>query len=224
MLNDATIRALGSSTKPRKVFDAKGLYLFVTPSGGRLWRLKYRFPPRSPGNKEKSISLGAYPEVSLEQARERRGAARRDIANGINPSLRRICEKIFLSNTFEAVAREFVGVLRAASISAETPSRAAADQIQVALKPPHHRRARSREPISASTVDTMERRLEMHVFPYIGDRDVQPLRAPELLEVLRRIESKGTLILLIVRARSAVECSAMRGQRAVSARTSPQTS
>lgn len=192
MLDEATVRAFETDTKPRKVFDAKGLYLLLTPSGGRLWRFKYRFPPRCPDSKEKAISLGAYPDVSLEQARERRDAARRDLANGINPSLRRTCEKVCLGNTFESVAREFIGVLRAASIATETPSRAAADLIQVALKSPHWRRPRTREPISVETVDTMERRLEMHVFPYIGQRDVQLLRAPELLEVLRRIEARGT--------------------------------
>lgn len=192
MLDETTLGALEAGAKPRKVFDAKGLYLLVTPSGGRLWRFKYRFPARTPGNKEKTISLGAYPDVALEQARERRDAARRDIAKGINPSLRRTCEKICLGNTFESVAREFIGVLRAANISADAPSRTAAELIQVALKSPRYRRSRSREPISADTVDTMERRLEMHVFPYIGARDVQLLRAPELLEVLRRIESRGT--------------------------------
>jgi hypothetical protein len=62
--------------------------------------------------------------------------------------------------------------LRASNISAESSSRAAAELIELALKSPHARRRRSREPISAGTVDTMERRLEMHVFPYIGERDV----------------------------------------------------
>jgi integrase len=192
MLNDDVIRALRAGPKPQKMSDGKGLYLAVMPSGGRLWRFRYRFPPRTPGNTEHVISLGPYPEVSLEQARERRDAARRDVFNGINPRLRRTCVKICIGNTFESVAREFIGVLRAANIPAETPSLAAADLIQRALKWPRYRRPRSREPISADTVDTMERRLEMHVFPYLGGRDVQLLRAPELLEVLRRIESRGT--------------------------------
>jgi hypothetical protein len=91
MLNDEAIRSLRTGAKSRKVFDEKGLYLFVTPTGGRFWRLKYRFPLRTPGSRESTVSLGPFPEISLEQARERRDAARRDIANGINPSLRRIC-------------------------------------------------------------------------------------------------------------------------------------
>ena len=192
MLSDEAIRALRTGPKPKKLFDGKGLYLLVMPTGSRLWRFKYFYPPRSPHSKEQGIALGHYPEISLEQARERRDTARRDLANGINPSLRRTCEKICLGNTFEAVAREFIGVLRAANIRAESPSRAAAELIALALQSPHARRRRSREPISADTVDTIERRLELHVFPYIGERDVQLLRAPELLEVLRRIESRGT--------------------------------
>jgi hypothetical protein len=94
MLSNDVIRALRPSNKNRKSFDEKGLYLLLTPSGGRLWRFKYRFPPRTPNNKEKSISLGTYPEVSLDQARERRDAARRDVANGIDPSLRRTCDNV----------------------------------------------------------------------------------------------------------------------------------
>jgi hypothetical protein len=60
------------------------------PGDRRLWRLKYDFPPRAPGNKEKCISLGIYPEVSLEQARERRNVARQEVANVIDPNLREV--------------------------------------------------------------------------------------------------------------------------------------
>jgi hypothetical protein len=75
MLNENVIRFSRPVTRKQKLFDEKGLYLLLTPSGGRLWRFKYRFPPRAPGNKEKCLSLGAYPEVSLERARV-------DVANG----------------------------------------------------------------------------------------------------------------------------------------------
>ena len=176
MLQDADINVLRPSSKHQKFTDEKGLSLLVTPSGSRLWRFRYRFPPRAPNSKEKMISLGSYPEIPLEQARERRDAARRDVANGIDPSLRRTCEKICLERTFETVARGFLGVLRATSINVESSSPVAARLINQALKPPHHRRSRMREPISANTVETMERRLEMHVFPYIGEKDVQFLR------------------------------------------------
>jgi integrase len=192
MLTDEAIRNIRATNTNRKLFDEKGLYLLVTPGGAQPWRFKYYFPPRASDNKEKCISLGSYPEVSLEQARERCDAARQDVANGIDPTVRRTCEKICLGDTFEAVAREFLNVLRAANIPAESPSPAAANLIQQALTSSRFRRPRIREPISAETVDTMERRLELHVFPYIGGQAVHRLRAPELLEVLRRIESRGT--------------------------------
>ena len=116
MLTDDVIRAVqAAAASPQKLFDEKGLYLLITPGGTRLWRLKYHFPPRSSGNREKLISLGSYPEVSLAQARERRDAARRDIATGIDPSVRRTCERLCVASSFESVAREFIGVLRAAS-------------------------------------------------------------------------------------------------------------
>jgi Arm DNA-binding domain len=107
---------------------------------------KYYFPPRKPGNKEKCISLGTYPDVSLEQARQRRYAARKDLASGINPTLRRTCEKICLGNTIESVAHKFIGVLRGANIIPESPS-PVADLIRQALKSPH--RTRSREPLTS---------------------------------------------------------------------------
>lgn len=190
MLADDLIRAFQAATSPQKLFNEKGLYLLLTPAGGRLWQFEYHSPPRCCGNNEKLISLGSYPEVSLAQAREPRDAARRDIATRIDPSLRRTCERIRLGNAFESVAREFIGVLRAANISPENPSWAAADLIEKTRMPSP--RSRRRKPISAETVDTMERRLELHVYPYIGGRDVRLLTARELLEVLRRIESRGT--------------------------------
>lgn len=90
MLNEDAIPFFRPATRKQKLFDEKGLYLLLMPSGSRLWRFKYRFPPRVPGNKEKCISLGAYPEVSLERARKRRDAARLDVVNGTDPSLRRL--------------------------------------------------------------------------------------------------------------------------------------
>jgi hypothetical protein len=104
MLTDEAIRNIRATNTNRKLFDEKGLYLLVTPGGAQPWRFKYYFPPRASDNKEKCISLGSYPEVSLEQARERCDAARQDVANGIDPTVRRTCEKICLGDTFEAVA------------------------------------------------------------------------------------------------------------------------
>lgn len=93
-------------TKAFKMADGEGMYLEITPSGGKYWRLKYRF-----GNKEKKLALGVYPEVSLAEARERRFDARKLLAAGIDPSEARQEQKrtalLNAANTFEAVAREW---------------------------------------------------------------------------------------------------------------------
>ena len=81
MLNDARVRAAKPTEKAYKLYDERGLFLFVTPTGGRLWRLKYRIHGR-----EKLISLGAYPDVALKRAREKRDEARKLVADGTDPS------------------------------------------------------------------------------------------------------------------------------------------
>jgi hypothetical protein len=63
MLSNDVISALLPGTKNRKLYDGKGLYMLVTPTGGKLWRLKYYFPQRTTNNKEKLLALGSYPEV-----------------------------------------------------------------------------------------------------------------------------------------------------------------
>jgi hypothetical protein len=70
-LTDTAIRNAKPSGKPDKMFDERGLYLLIQPSGGKLWRLKYYYL-----RKEKKLSLGRYPDVSLKLARERRDEAR----------------------------------------------------------------------------------------------------------------------------------------------------
>ena len=105
-LTDTAIRAAKSAAKPVKLSDEKGLYLEVAPTGGKWWRLKYRF-----GGKEKRISLGVYPDVGLKLARERRDEARRLLADGIDPGEHRKAHKSARAdasaNSFEAVAREW---------------------------------------------------------------------------------------------------------------------
>lgn len=191
MLTDTFIRAAKPTEKPRKLFDQKGLYLLVMPSGGRLWRFKYRFPS-GPHRKEKLLSLGPYPEVSLKQAREKTAEARRALANGVDPAVKRKCEEASAADTFQAVALELFAVLRKASLAGEEPPVAAAEVVEQTISPHRRRRPRKREPISAETIDTMNRRLELHVLPYIGARPVGAITAPQLLEILRRIESRGT--------------------------------
>ncbi len=80
-LTDSAIRAAKPGEKDRKLTDEKGLHLLVTPTGSKLWRLKYRY-----GGKEKKLALGSYPEISLEEARYKAEDARRQLLNGIDPS------------------------------------------------------------------------------------------------------------------------------------------
>ena len=103
MLTDTAIRAAKPREKAYKLFDGLGLYLEVTPTGSKLWRLKYRHDGR-----ENRLALGAHPDTSLKVARERRDAARRGLAAGIDPSSQRQAEKLANANTFEAVAREWL--------------------------------------------------------------------------------------------------------------------
>lgn len=100
-LTDTAVRNAKPKDKPCKLPDGKGLYLLIAPTGGKLWRLKYRF-----AGKEKLLSFGGYPDVSLAQARERRDEARRLLANGIDPSAFRKGEAL-AQETFEAIAREW---------------------------------------------------------------------------------------------------------------------
>jgi len=159
-LTDTAIRKAKPAEKPYKLFDERGLYLEVTPTGGKWWRLKYRFD-----GKEKRLSLGAYPDVKLKDARDRRDEARKLLANGIDPSENRKVQKAVkqdrAANSFQVVAREW--------FAKHTPNWA-----------DHHS-------------DRIIRRLERDIFPWIGGSPIADVTAPELLAVVRRIESRGAL-------------------------------
>ncbi|MHB1214233.1 MAG: tyrosine-type recombinase/integrase [Thiobacillus sp.] len=105
-LSDVAVRNAKPGVKAVRMFDGGGLYLEISPSGGKLWRFKYRF-----GGKEKVLALGKYPEVSLKEARERRDDARKLLANDLDPSEHRKQQKAIkterASNSFEVVAREW---------------------------------------------------------------------------------------------------------------------
>jgi integrase len=102
-LTDTAIRQTRPAGKAYKLADGQGLYLYCTPTGARLWRVKYRIEGR-----EKVLSLGAYPEVGLKRAREKRDDARRTLADRIDPGAKRQAEKAARVDTFEAVALEWL--------------------------------------------------------------------------------------------------------------------
>ena len=102
-LTDAKIRAAKPDEKPYKLADSGNMFLLVHPNGSRYWRLRYRFL-----GKEKVMSLGAYPDVSLAQARDGMGAARKLLASGTDPMAQRASDKITkqasAENSFQSVA------------------------------------------------------------------------------------------------------------------------
>lgn len=159
-LTDPAVRNARSGPKPIRLFDGGGLYLEVTPAGGKLWRLKYRF-----AGKEKRLALGAYPAVSLKVARDRRDEAKRKLSAGIDPAAEKRAEKArqvqLSASSFEVVAREW-------------------DARHLAKRAPSHRAK-------------VMARLERDVFPYIGRRPVSEITAPEILDVLHRIERRNVL-------------------------------
>lgn len=105
-LTDRQCQTAKPEKKARKLFDGKGLYLEVTTSGAKYWRLKYRF-----AGKEKRLALGVYPEVSLKQARIATDKARELIADNIDPSKEKQSQKELIKlkaeNSFQAIALEW---------------------------------------------------------------------------------------------------------------------
>ncbi|MFO1465884.1 MAG: integrase arm-type DNA-binding domain-containing protein [Steroidobacteraceae bacterium] len=153
-LTETAIRAAKPTHKPYKRFDGQGLYLLVMPTGGRLWRFKFRS-----GGKEKLLSLGSYPDVSLKQARAKRDAMRSEVANGADPAARRKSEKLSDADSFEALAREWLEGQRHA--------------------------------FTVSTFQKAERLFERAIYPYLGAKPIKVIDAPAILEVLRRLETRG---------------------------------
>ena len=107
MLTRIKIESVKPTSKRQRIFDGRGLYLEIAPSGGRWWRFKYRF-----AGKEKRISLGVYPEIGIKEARERRDDARKKLSANIDPGAQRKAEAIAVvenkENTFKAIAGEWI--------------------------------------------------------------------------------------------------------------------
>ena len=105
-LTATAVKQAKPAAKTKRLYDEKGLYLEISPKGGKWWRFKYLID-----RKEKRISLGVYPEVSLKDARDRRDENRKLVANGIDPSAQRKAQKAkratATANSFEAIATEW---------------------------------------------------------------------------------------------------------------------
>lgn len=158
-LTAASIRNAKSRSKSYKLFDGRGLFLSVNPCGSKLWRFKYKLD-----NREKLLSFGAFPHVSLLKARALREDARAQLMAGIDPSAARKAEKeaaAVIGATFEPVAREWF-----AKFSANWAMSHSTKIIQ---------------------------RLERDIFPFLGRKSVNDIGPRELLIVLQRIEGRGAV-------------------------------
>lgn len=122
-LSDSAIRNVKPKAKPFKMGDALGLFLLVQPSGGKLWRFKYRID-----GKERKLGLGIYPDVSLQAARAARDDARKLLATGVDPGLDKLRRKAQAQanagNSFELIAREYIDKRTLEGWSASTQSKA----------------------------------------------------------------------------------------------------
>ena len=157
-ITDTVCRTSKSREKPYKLSDGGGLYLLVEKNGSKLWRHAFRFD-----GKQKLAALGAYPIVSLAEARAGRDANKSLLARGVDPSVQRKIDRgaarIARSNTFRIVADE---LLEKFKIEGDDPK-------------------------------TLEKKkwLLSFVNADLGDRPIAEIKAPELLEVLRKIERRG---------------------------------
>lgn len=160
MLTDVKVRKAVPGARDYKLADAHGLYLLVRPNGSRLWRMKYRV-----AGKEKLLSFGAYPEVSLIEARDLRDAARKAVRGGLDPAAenrrRAMVNHDQAALTFEAIARRW------------------------------HDLERGRwAPVHA---DDVIRSLERDVFPDLGSLPIAGIDPPLVLAALRKVEQRGSI-------------------------------
>lgn len=158
MLTEVACKNAQRRDKAYKLTDSGGLHLHISPTGAKSWRWKYRV-----GGKEKLLSMGRYPEVSLKSARAKRDAARALLSDGTDPSAEKRQNKIALAmaatNSFEQVARAW-----------------------------HTLKSKSWSERYANAVLS---RLENNLFPSLGRESVSEIQPPRMLEAIREIEARG---------------------------------
>ncbi len=161
-LSDVQVKNSKPQTKEYKLMDGYGLFLLVTPTNGKLWRFDYRF-----GDKRKTMAIGAYPAITLADARQRREDAKKLLANGIDPGANKkaikAIDKDINANSFESIARRWH--LKFSTAGKWSPTHAA---------------------------DILHR-LEKDIFPPLGSRPISEIKPKELLTVLEMIASRGAL-------------------------------
>jgi integrase len=161
-LTELHVRNAKPAPKEFKLYDGGGLFLLVTPTGGKLWNMKYRF-----NGKESRLSFGAYPAVTLADARQRREEARSLLVNGVDPGkakkAQRAAQDELTANTFATIAREW------------------------------HLHMQGNNEWTAEHAKTIMNRLESDVFPWIGSKTITEVTAKEIKAILDRIRSRGVI-------------------------------
>ena len=162
-LTDAAIKNAKPRPKAYKLSDGGGLYLEISPAGGKLWRLKYRIQ-----DKEKRLAIGAYPAIGLKEARARRDEAKEQLAGGIDPSAAKkearkaaVAVEREQAATFEAVAREWY--------------------------------AKKTTALSSGHQKVILARLERQLFPHIGSIPFSKLEPADILAAVRHAEARGVI-------------------------------
>ena len=161
-LTELAVKNAKAKDKPYKLTDGDGLYLHVTAGGSRLWRLKYRYD-----GKEKLLSFGGYPDLSLSEARGKRQAARNLLANGFDPSVvkqeERTAKAERQTNSFECIAREW------------------------------HKKMVSDGAWTADHAGTIMTRMEQDMFPHIGIKPITEVSAKDIRGILDRVKDRGAV-------------------------------
>jgi len=160
-LTDTAIKTFKPKSKSYKEFDGGGLYLEIAPSGGKWWRLKYRF-----GGKEKRISLGTYPAIGLKDARQRRDEAKTMLAKGIDPGEQK-----------KAIKAEAIATAADEALTFEVVAREWYDKKTVAFTAGHRKQLLAR--------------IERLLFPYIGKIRLSALEPADILKAIRHTEERG---------------------------------
>lgn len=159
-LTDTFLRNVKPQNTDKKYFDGEGLFLIVKSNGSKLWRIKYRH-----NGKEKTLSLGGYPTISLAEARTALREAKNTLAKGLDPSELKQeqsrAEQAKIDNQFKNIALEWYN--------------------------------KNSKTWAARHSKTVIQRLERNIFPYLGTRNINSITAKELSEVLRKIEDRGAL-------------------------------
>ena len=160
-LNATEVKNAEAKEKDYKLYDGKGLLLLVKKNGSKYWRFKYRT-----GGKEKTLSLGVYPEVTLAQARIATEEARAKLRDNIDPMVQRKTEKLgqaeAAENTFKSVAKEWL---------------------------------KTRTNKAAGTEKRLISLLERYLYPSLGGLPIKEISATQLLQTLKVIESSLTVLL-----------------------------